>query len=55
MSQIHSIHCGNYFVPLNIKNGICVDIGGNTGQFSLKYKDFFKKIIFMNHKKSVMK
>jgi FkbM family methyltransferase len=44
MSQIHSNHIGNYFVPLNIKNGTCVDIGGNTGQFSLKYKDFFKQI-----------
>lgn len=44
MSQIHSSHIGNYFVPLNTKNGICVDIGGNTGQFSLKYKDFFKQI-----------
>ena len=44
MSQIHSIHLGNYTVPLNVKNGICIDIGGNTGQFSLKYKDFFKQI-----------
>ena len=44
MNQIHSIHCGNYYVPLNAKNGVCVDIGGNTGAFSLKYKDFFKQI-----------
>lgn len=44
MSQIHSSHIGNYIVPLNIKNGVCIDIGGNTGQFSLKYKDFFKQI-----------
>jgi len=44
MNQIHSEHLGNYFVPQDIKNGICVDIGGNTGQFSLKYKNFFKQI-----------
>ena len=42
--QIHSTHLGNYFVPLSIKDGICVDIGGNTGQFSLKYKNFFSLI-----------
>ena len=44
MQQIHSQHLGNYFVPDNIKNGVCVDIGGNTGQFSIKYKDFFKTV-----------
>ena len=42
--QIHSNHLGNYYVPTNLYNGVCVDIGGNTGQFSLKYKDFFSKI-----------
>uniref|UniRef100_A0A6C0EVB3 Methyltransferase FkbM domain-containing protein n=1 Tax=viral metagenome TaxID=1070528 RepID=A0A6C0EVB3_9ZZZZ len=42
--QVHSSHLGNYVVPLNVKNGVCIDIGGNTGQFSLKYKDFFKTI-----------
>jgi FkbM family methyltransferase len=42
--QIHSIHCGEYIVPECVKNGVAVDIGGNTGQFSLKYKDFFNKI-----------
>jgi FkbM family methyltransferase len=42
--QQHSIHLGNYFVPEILKNGVAVDIGGNTGQFALKYKDFFKQI-----------
>ena len=42
--QKHSSHLGNYIVPLNTKDGICVDIGGNTGQFSLKYANFFKLI-----------
>jgi FkbM family methyltransferase len=44
MSQIHSCHLGNYHVPLDVKNGICIDIGGNTGQFTLKYSNFFKEI-----------
>lgn len=35
---------GHYFVPDCIKGGICVDIGGNTGCFSLKYATFFKTI-----------
>ena len=42
--QIYSIHLGNYFVPESVKNGVSVDIGGNTGQFALKYKDVFSKI-----------
>lgn len=42
--QIHSCHLGSYYVPSTTKDGVCVDIGGNTGQFSLKYKDFFSKI-----------
>lgn len=55
MAQIHSCHLGNYIVPKNTENGICVDIGGNTGQFSLKYKFFLNRSIFMNHKENVMK
>jgi FkbM family methyltransferase len=42
--QRHSVHLGNYIVPESARNGVAVDIGGNTGQFSLKYKDFFSKI-----------
>jgi FkbM family methyltransferase len=42
--QTHSEHLGNYHVPERCRDGICVDIGGNTGQFSLKYANFFKKI-----------
>jgi FkbM family methyltransferase len=44
IKQIHSNHLGYYIVPQYVKGGICVDIGGNTGQFSLKYADFFKVI-----------
>jgi|UniRef100_A0A6C0BG68 hypothetical protein len=53
--QKHSIHLGNYHVPQNAVNGVCVDIGGNTGQFSIKYNDFLKLYMCMNHKKNVMK
>jgi FkbM family methyltransferase len=42
--QKHSIHLGNYHVPQNAINGVCVDVGGNTGQFSIKHNDFFKTI-----------
>lgn len=42
--QRHSCHLGNYIVPDCVKGGVAVDIGGNTGQFSLKYKNIFSKI-----------
>ena len=44
MSQIHKAHCGNYVVPEVVRNGSCIDIGGNSGEFSLKFKNFFKSI-----------
>ena len=44
IKQNYTSHLGNYIVPLNTQDGICVDIGGNTGQFSLKYANFFKVI-----------
>lgn len=33
-----------YQIPPNDKYDICVDVGGNTGQFALKYNNYFKKI-----------
>jgi FkbM family methyltransferase len=42
--QKHSVHLGNYIVPDGARGGVCVDIGGNTGQFALKYRDFFRLI-----------
>jgi len=44
MSQTHKVHCGNYIVPNVVQNGSCIDIGGNSGEFSLKFKNFFKII-----------
>ena len=36
---------GNYIVPTNVvRGGTCVDIGGNTGAFSLKYSGIFRTI-----------
>lgn len=44
-TQVHNYgNLGNYIVPEDVRGGVCVDIGGNTGCFSLKYKDFFSKI-----------
>ena len=41
----YNLECiGNYYIPNDVKNGIAVDIGGNTGYFSLTYKEYFKKI-----------
>jgi len=42
--QIHSNHPINYLVPLNTKDGICIDIGGNMGQFTLLYHKHFSKM-----------
>lgn len=43
--QLHNYgNLGNYIVPEDVRGGMCVDIGGNTGCFSLSYKDFFSKI-----------
>lgn len=35
----------SYFIPKNISNDICVDIGGNIGAFSLVNNKKFKKIL----------
>jgi len=35
---------GNYKIPDNIKNGFCVDIGANVGNFFKKYQNFFSLI-----------
>lgn len=37
---------GKYIVPEETRNGICVDIGANVGNFFKKYKDFFSLIHF---------
>ena len=38
---------GNYQVPNETKNGFCVDIGSNLGDFTNKYLSHFNKIIFI--------
>ena len=42
-----SLNLGNYHVPDETKNGICVDIGSNLGDFTAKYLNHFDKIIFV--------
>jgi FkbM family methyltransferase len=41
------INLGNYIVPSDIKNGICIDIGCNLGDFTKKYENFFSKIYYV--------
>jgi FkbM family methyltransferase len=38
---------GDYVVPSEIKNGICVDVGCNLGDFTKKYENFFNKIYYI--------
>jgi FkbM family methyltransferase len=42
-----NINLGNYIVPDEVKNGICIDVGCNLGDFTKKYGDFFNKIYFI--------
>lgn len=41
------INLGNYIIPDDIKNGVCVDIGCNLGDFTKKYENFFSKIYYV--------
>lgn len=43
---INKNNIGNYIVPEEVRNGICVDIGANVGNFFKKYKNYFSKIHF---------
>lgn len=42
--RIKSHNLGNYTVPNDTKNGVCLEIGANVGSFTEKYKNHFKKI-----------
>ena len=46
-------HIGNYIVPEDTKNGICVDIGANYGNFIEKYNNHFKEIHYVEALKHV--
>jgi len=35
----------SYYIPENIENNICVDIGGNVGAFGIVHSKDFKRII----------
>jgi FkbM family methyltransferase len=40
------INLGNYIVPVETVNGICIDIGANLGDFTNKYTNHFKEIYY---------
>ena len=42
--RIRPNNLGNYIVPNDTKNGVCLEIGGNVGSFTEKYKNHFSKI-----------
>lgn len=46
MININPHNLGNYIVPRDTKNGICVDIGCNVGSFTKKYCNHFSKIFY---------
>jgi FkbM family methyltransferase len=46
---------GNYQVPDETKNGICVDVGSNLGDFTNRYLNHFGKILFIEPQISLFK
>lgn len=46
-------HLGNYLVPEDVKNGICVDVGANYGNFIEKNYNYFKEIHYVEPLKHV--
>lgn len=41
------MNLGEYKVPEELQNGICLDVGSNYGDFTDKYKYFFREIYFV--------
>ena len=41
------MNLGNYVVPMETENGICVDVGCNLGDFTAKHANHFQKIYFV--------
>jgi FkbM family methyltransferase len=41
------MNLGNYNVPSDTINGVCVDVGANLGDFTNKYLNHFKKIFYI--------
>jgi FkbM family methyltransferase len=46
MININTYNLGNYIVPQDTADGICIDIGCNVGSFMQKYVYHFKKIYY---------
>lgn len=47
----NEINLGSYIVPEETKNGVCIDIGCNLGDFTNEYKNYFKKIVYFEPQK----
>jgi FkbM family methyltransferase len=44
--NIRKHNLGNYIVPADTKNGVCLEIGANVGSFTEKYSNHFRLIHF---------
>lgn len=44
--KIKEHNLGNYIVPQETKNGVCLEIGANVGSFTTKWANHFEKIYF---------
>ena len=42
--NIKPYNLGNYIIPNEVKNGVCLEIGANVGSFTEKYQNYFSKI-----------
>lgn len=49
--QNRTYNMGNYIIPEETKNGICIDIGCNLGDFTNTYKHHFNKIYYLEPQK----
>lgn len=48
-------YISEYIVPEDVKGGICIDVGCNSGSFTDFYKDYFSKIYFIEPQKELYK
>jgi FkbM family methyltransferase len=53
VNDYNSKYIHEYQIPEDVKDGICVDVGCNDGAFTNVYKDFFKKIYFIEPQKEL--
>lgn len=49
------MNLGNYIVPIETKNGICIDVGANFGDFTNAYLHHFNKIVYIEPQSKLFK